>query len=114
RLTIHSLAGKTPDPSNPYQRVVVNNLFFRERYSSSEYFPPPVMKMVKPEATPNTPICHSSRQVVPSQPEPRRMPIARLNTPILIRRVNKPSINNNPTTPSIMVKEAIAHHRASG
>ena len=47
---------------------------------------------VNPADTPKMPICHSSRQVVPSQPEPKRMPNARLNTPILINRVKKPSI----------------------
>ena len=76
--------------------------------------PPPERKIVNPADTPKIPICHSSRQVVPSQPEPNRIPNARLNTPMLINLVKKPNIYNNPTTPSTMVKITIAHQSKSG
>ena len=70
--------------------------------------------MENPVAIPRIPICHSSRQVVPSHPEPSKMPVASAKTPKLIRRVNKPSIINSPTIASTIVKSTIAHQSDSG
>ena len=70
--------------------------------------------MVKPAASPRIPICHSSKQVVPIQPEPSRIPIARPKTATLMARVKRPNMRKSPTTPSMMVKATMFHHKASG
>src|SRR5690606_5750391 len=111
---IVSLTGNNPEPKKLNHFLRVKELFLEVKYSSNEYFPPPERKMVNPEATPKTPICHSSRQVVPNQPEPSKIPKAKKKTPMLINRVNKPSINKSPTIPSTIVKIAIAHQSWSG
>ena len=72
------------------------------------------MNTVNPDATPKTPICHSSRQVEPIQPEPNNIPPASPITPALASLVKYPNINSKPTIASMMVKRTIAHQRISG
>ena len=108
------LTGSGPEVSHRVHPYSLNCGILEISLLSSENFPPPDRKIVKPAAMPRTPICHSSKQVVPSQPEPNNIPVARLNTPILINRVKKPSMKSNPTIPSMIVNITIDHQSCSG
>ncbi|SHY52946.1 Uncharacterised protein [Mycobacteroides abscessus subsp. abscessus] len=60
------------------------------------------------------PICHSSRQVVPSQPDPSSIPSASRKTLTLIALVRIPAIKHSPVTPSTTVKTTIDHFKGRG
>src|SRR5690606_36872376 len=106
--------GIDPEPIQLNHFVDVISGCLRASHPSNEKLPPPVKNNVNPVANPNTPICHSSRQVVPIHPAPSKMPIAKPKTPMLIRRVNSPKIMKSPTMASTMVKLTNDHQSHSG
>src|SRR5690554_6094264 len=92
-----------PNHKNPFFRVKPTLLLISNW--SKEYELLPVKNKTNPVATPNTPICHSSRQVVPIHPDPSKIPIAKKKTPMDINRVNKPNMSSRPTTASTIRSE---------
>ena len=107
-------SGSGPDPTQANREERRAQHGSLESLPSSEQEPPPVRNRSSPAHMPRMPICHSSRQVVPSQPEPSRMPSARQKTPTLARRVSSPSMSISPTRNSMMVNATMNHQSSDG
>ncbi len=85
RCIVFIFKGRDPDPIQENNFSLDSGIFLSKQLSI-EYFPPPVKNSANPVDIPNIPICHSSRHVVPNQPEPSKIPVAKANASLTIQK----------------------------